>query len=1405
MASGGNQNQVGITLDMQKLFKNPSGSSPNPNNQNPPLPYPQQSSYPAPPPASYPPPTFAYPPQTSPYHHQLQQQQQQQYYPYPQDQQQQMMANVHHQRPISYSVPPPPPLQSPSHGSNPNPNSSARIMALLGSNPASNVELPSSTSIPPPPSSAPSPSSSVTSEYMMPLNPPIIPSATPVNMAISPSSPARLPSRKPPKGRHLIGDHVVYDVSVRFPGEVQPQLEVTPITKYGSDPGLVVGRQIAVSRTYICYGLKMGNIRVLNINTASRALLRGHTQRVTDMAFFAEDVHLLASASVDGRVFVWKINEGTDEENKPQITWKLVTAIQIMGEGESVHPRVCWHSHKQEVLVVAIGKHILKIDTTRVGKGQTISSDEPLKCPVEKLLDGVQLVGKHETEVTDLSMCQWMTTRLASASTDGMVKIWEDRKPSPLAVFKPHDGQPVNSVTFLTSPHRPDHIILITAGPLNREVKMWSSASDEGWLLPSDAESWQCTQTLDLRSSAEPRVDDAFFNQVIALPRAGLILLANAKKNAIYAVHVEYGPYPAATRMDYIAEFTVTMPILSLTGTSDTLPDGDHAVQVYCVQTQAIQQYALELSQCLPPPMENMGLEKTDSNVTRTFEASTSDGLATFEASQGSGHTNTPATNPALLSTSPETVPAARYQINSGSSDSRLHELVTPGMESKQILLPTTSVGDGGRVESRPLSPRLSRNLSGFRSPSNSFEPGSPRSDRGVDQSVLDYVDRRVDIPPNMADVPSSNDCTRKSGNMVPQAEISMAPNPPVAFKHPTHLITPAEILSRAVSSSETSQFSQDSKAVEAKIQDVAVSNDVENAEVEVKVVGENGSNQRDIADYQRESYTPERKEKYFCSQASDLSVDMARETGSLNHESRQDAAVTGSMDQPANPSEEDAQDSSETLSRKDSESAILASVPQSPSLATKGKKQKGKSSNVTGPSSASPSPFNSADSLDVPGSSMIVPSMDTAQIMSFQESFNQFMTMQKDMQKQMAATISVQVTKECKRIETSLGKQMERTNKANVDAVWARLQEEIAKNEKSERERMQQITSVITNCNKELPVILEKLLKKEVASLAQSLARLITPALEKSISLAIMESFQRGVGDKAVNQLEKSVYTKLEATVVRQIQAQFQTSGKQVIQDSLRSSLEASVVPAFEMSCKAMFEQVDAAFQKGMSEHTSAAQQQLESTHSPLALQLRDAINSATSLTQTLNKELAEGQRNILALAAASANSNAVNPLVTQLSNGPMIGLHEMVEAQLDPTKELSRLISEKKFEEAFTGALQRSDVSIVSWLCSQVDLHGILSMNPLPLSQGVLLALLQQLACDITKEPSRKVAWMRDVAVAVNPADPVIAMHVRPIFEQVYQILSHHRTLPTTTAADASNIRLVMHVINSMLMSCK
>lgn len=94
---------------------------------------------------------------------------------------------------------------------------------------------------------------------------------------------------------------------------------------------------------------------------------------------------------------------------------------------------------------------------------------------------------------------------------------------------------------------------------------------------------------------------------------------------------------------------------------------------------------------------------------------------------------------------------------------------------------------------------------------------------------------------------------------------------------------------------------------------------------------------------------------------------------------------------------------------------------------------------------------------------------------------------------------------------------------------------------------------------------------------------------------------------------------------------------------------------------------------------------------------------------------------------------------------------------------------------------------------------------MKPCPLSQGVLLALFQQLACDINKETPRKLAWMTDVAVAINPSDPMISVHVLPIFEQVCQIMEHLQSLPTTSAADAASIRVIMFVINSVLLSRK
>lgn len=109
-----------------------------------------------------------------------------------------------------------------------------------------------------------------------------------------------------------------------------------------------------------------------------------------------------------------------------------------------------------------------------------------------------------------------------------------------------------------------------------------------------------------------------------------------------------------------------------------------------------------------------------------------------------------------------------------------------------------------------------------------------------------------------------------------------------------------------------------------------------------------------------------------------------------------------------------------------------------------------------------------------------------------------------------MSNIVNQPVTKEGRRLEAALGRSIEKALKANTDALWARFQEENAKNEKLLREYTHQITSLITNfMNKDLAVMLDKVIKKELAGVGPAVIRTITPAIEKTVTSVINESFQ--------------------------------------------------------------------------------------------------------------------------------------------------------------------------------------------------------------------------------------------------------------------------------------------------------
>ena len=93
------------------------------------------------------------------------------------------------------------------------------------------------------------------------------------------------------------------------------------------------------------------------------------------------------------------------------------------------------------------------------------------------------------------------------------------------------------------------------------------------------------------------------------------------------------------------------------------------------------------------------------------------------------------------------------------------------------------------------------------------------------------------------------------------------------------------------------------------------------------------------------------------------------------------------------------------------------------------------------------------------------------------------------------------------------------------------------------------------------------------------------------------------------------------------------------------------------------------------------------------------------------------------------------------------------------------------------------------------------MLSREPCPLSQMVLLSLVQQLSADLSTSLGPKLGWIREAALQLNPRDPVLARHLRPVLEGVHAALA--AAAARASGADAASCRLALHVVHSQMAS--
>ena len=355
----------------------------------------------------------------------------------------------------------------------------------------------------------------------------------------------------------------------------------TPVTLYQSEekpPAESASSQLAACEGFLAYAIKGGKIRVLARGSATRTLLRGHSQRIVDLAFgggAAGAAASLASCCAAGRLCTWTVREGPGGD---EVAHERGPELEIAGA-----VRLAWRPGPAAPPALAVAGEA----------GAVVVADARDAASLKQLPRG----GSSCHDVG------WSAdgAALATAAADGRVRVFDDRLEL-VADFAPAGGAPVHAVAFLAGDR------LATAVDGGETISLWTVA-------PGDAPRRDHALALarppaNTRPARARRVAAAGGGAFVLVTAAAPATDAAADESggaALYVAHVD----AETNKIDHVAPFAVSQPVLSLAALdADLTDDANDAeaeaepagfeIQLFCVQTRAIQQYFLRPSALYP-------------------------------------------------------------------------------------------------------------------------------------------------------------------------------------------------------------------------------------------------------------------------------------------------------------------------------------------------------------------------------------------------------------------------------------------------------------------------------------------------------------------------------------------------------------------------------------------------------------------------------------------------------------------------------------------------------------------------------------------------------------------------------------------------------------------------------------
>ena len=303
-------------------------------------------------------------------------------------------------------------------------------------------------------------------------------------------------------------------------------------------------------------------------------------------------------------------------------------------------------------------------------------------------------------------------------------------------------------------------------------------------------------------------------------------------------------------------------------------------------------------------------------------------------------------------------------------------------------------------------------------------------------------------------------------------------------------------------------------------------------------------------------------------------------------------------------------------------------------------------------------------------------------------------------------------------------------------------------------REDLDKFRSLLEESNREAvselkttSSILVNGIKSNLKSSINEEIRKATPMLVQAANQSIHEALAKEVHGKVLKsdlQLKDAI-AKLASnrSVTEGIANNVAASLTPSLHATFKDALISTLVPAFERSIQTLFAQLATTFNKGLKDYESQLRSHVNKQLEPVIkdLKLQDKSKNVNELEKKLTNVIRhEFTRHM--------NNTPQSSPATPGGSGPAGSLTSVVSIEAD----IKQKLMEGKVNEAFGIALSANSLPIVVSTCEKVNPNQIFHQNPCPLSQEVLLSLIQQLAHNLESYTDLKLNYLNEAVPSLE-----------------------------------------------------